>query len=317
MPKVWTNETGEVGDRSRGGPRLRQVCMFNGCEKPHDADGRCGTHRAFFDRNGRDGGKVQCVEVIDGERCKTKTKAFIGEESTARCSKHRRPYCRVRRCPFLAINASAELCDGHRQARRAGRELLPLNSSYGRRKPEGMDALAWFAKLIAVSEEHPHCWTWRGPNNGRYGSFTVAGENCLAHRWSVEHIGGVNLGDEDQVDHDCRNKLCVHPGHLKVLSVVEHHQVERHRNAVLKEAGEGVIWGADPEAGIAGSVAFQFALKHGLPFKTENITREVAPRGAPIIEAEAEELSHHLQGRETWLRGQGLTEESYCIPETR
>jgi hypothetical protein len=61
------------------------------------------------------------------------------------------------------------------------------------------------------------CWLWTASISGKYGSFS----NGLAHRFSYELHGGVLIDGMD-IDHRCRNRLCVNPEHLE--------QVDRKEN---------------------------------------------------------------------------------------
>lgn len=59
------------------------------------------------------------------------------------------------------------------------------------------------------------CWLWTGPKvNSGYG---LMGGRMLAHRWSHEHFIGP-IPEGMQVDHSCRQKLCVNPAHLEAVS---------------------------------------------------------------------------------------------------
>lgn len=62
------------------------------------------------------------------------------------------------------------------------------------------------------------CWWWTGAHNGkRYGSMRVGDTHKLAHRYSYELLVG-SIADGMQIDHLCRNKLCVNPVHLEVVT---------------------------------------------------------------------------------------------------
>jgi len=70
----------------------------------------------------------------------------------------------------------------------------------------------------------PYCWLWQGAlNNSGYGSFRGVG----AHRWAYEHFrDAIPAGFE--IDHLCRNKACVNPDHLELVS---------HRENSLRSGG--------------------------------------------------------------------------------
>lgn len=78
-----------------------------------------------------------------------------------------------------------------------------------------------FAKKVVYLGE---CWLWVGAVNGRsptkmnYGQFRDAnGRRCPAHRFAYElFIGPIPHGLD--VDHLCRQSLCVNPWHLEPVT---------------------------------------------------------------------------------------------------
>lgn len=62
------------------------------------------------------------------------------------------------------------------------------------------------------------CWQWKRSLNSRgYGLISERGVVLLAHRVSYElHVGAIPEGL--QIDHLCRNKACVNPGHLEPVT---------------------------------------------------------------------------------------------------
>jgi len=61
------------------------------------------------------------------------------------------------------------------------------------------------------------CWLWRSASNGRYGVFWLGGRNVSAHRLAYEWLWG-KIPSELQIDHLCRNRLCVNPLHLEAVT---------------------------------------------------------------------------------------------------
>ncbi len=63
------------------------------------------------------------------------------------------------------------------------------------------------------------CWLWTGGVAGKtgYGKFFVNGQYDCAHRVSYkEFVGPIPSGLE--IDHLCRNRICVNPGHLEPVT---------------------------------------------------------------------------------------------------
>lgn len=67
------------------------------------------------------------------------------------------------------------------------------------------------------------CWIWYGAKAktkwGDYGLCCLSDTNrtCRAHRWSYEYFVGP-IPDGLQLDHKCRNTLCVNPEHLEPVT---------------------------------------------------------------------------------------------------
>jgi hypothetical protein len=64
----------------------------------------------------------------------------------------------------------------------------------------------------------PGCWQWQGkPMDTGYGGIRFGGKNRTAHRVSYElNTGPIPAGM--QIDHSCRNRLCVNPAHLRLVT---------------------------------------------------------------------------------------------------
>jgi hypothetical protein len=71
-------------------------------------------------------------------------------------------------------------------------------------------------------EKTDGCWIWRGATSGRgYGAFYLArGNKILAHRAAYQMVIGP-VPDGADLDHLCRNKMCVNPAHLEAVSHAE------------------------------------------------------------------------------------------------
>lgn len=69
-------------------------------------------------------------------------------------------------------------------------------------------------------EKSDECWFWRGSISGNgYGGFgSPRGVTPLAHRivWELTHCRSIPRGMT--VDHLCRNRACVNPAHLEIVT---------------------------------------------------------------------------------------------------
>jgi hypothetical protein len=66
------------------------------------------------------------------------------------------------------------------------------------------------------------CWLWTGylaGGNG-YGGITIENRQCLAHRVVYELLVGP-IPEGMELDHLCRNRCCVNPDHLEVVTKKE------------------------------------------------------------------------------------------------
>lgn len=69
------------------------------------------------------------------------------------------------------------------------------------------------------------CWEWTGwKQNYGYGMFSVISQDSrrclLAHRVSM-HLHGIELPDGKVCDHLCRNRKCVRPSHIRLVTQEE------------------------------------------------------------------------------------------------
>ena len=93
-------------------------------------------------------------------------------------------------------------------------------------------------KLAAYSEVMPNgCREWRrATNSSGYPQVCFNGKNHLAHRIAYElHVGP--LLDDMTIDHLCRNKICVEPSHLELVTLAENVQRQGRRDATHCKRG--------------------------------------------------------------------------------
>ena len=63
------------------------------------------------------------------------------------------------------------------------------------------------------------CWLWKGSlNYNGYGQFKLNNKVCKAHRVSYEHWNG-KIPNQLVINHICRNRQCVNPQHLEVVTI--------------------------------------------------------------------------------------------------
>lgn len=65
------------------------------------------------------------------------------------------------------------------------------------------------------------CWIWTASKDlDGYGRFFLEGRSISSHRFSYEHWNG-KIPDELQIDHICRNRACVNPEHMEIVTSKE------------------------------------------------------------------------------------------------
>lgn len=81
-----------------------------------------------------------------------------------------------------------------------------------------MSPMARFWAKVAKSDG---CWEWTACRSTTgYGRFRFEGRTWFAHRWLMESLRG-EIADGLDVDHLCRNRLCVRPDHLEIVTHAE------------------------------------------------------------------------------------------------
>jgi len=80
-------------------------------------------------------------------------------------------------------------------------------------------------RFIAKIKLNPEngCWEWQSTKKVGYGQFYLNKENprIRAHRFSYEYFTGKKIPYRLVIDHLCRNRGCVNPEHLEVVSTYE------------------------------------------------------------------------------------------------
>ncbi len=83
---------------------------------------------------------------------------------------------------------------------------------------EAVDITRFYDK---VSFEPNGCWLWKGAlDSYGYGAFKFAGGARKAHRvaWALD---GRSLPSDMTLDHVCRNRACVNPKHIELVTLRE------------------------------------------------------------------------------------------------
>ena len=79
-------------------------------------------------------------------------------------------------------------------------------------------ALERFSQKYTVDPE-TGCWVWTGYlDKDGYGQFWDGTTNGRAHRIALRLVGGKEIPEGKVTDHLCRNRACVNPAHLRVVT---------------------------------------------------------------------------------------------------
>lgn len=98
--------------------------------------------------------------------------------------------------------------------------------------PRWWTVLGRIMARVEVPEDETGCWSWTGPlsGNGRgrgYPRMCLDGQTVAVHRVMYTLYHGYVPGKK-QIDHVCRNRRCVNPAHLEMVT---HRENQRRRIA--------------------------------------------------------------------------------------
>jgi hypothetical protein len=102
------------------------------------------------------------------------------------------------------------------------------------------ELFAFFSKVSQVDETLRSCWEWTGAKDQHgYGRFGIRRKNRRAHvvAWVIEN-GPISEGLE--LDHLCRNRSCVRPDHMELVS----HRENLIRGDISRPRGTNGKWRA-------------------------------------------------------------------------
>lgn len=76
--------------------------------------------------------------------------------------------------------------------------------------------------FLKIEEDEHGCWIWKASgNDAGYGQFfPVKGVRVYVHRFSYLYFIG-EIPERHEIEHECRNRGCVNPFHLDVLTHIE------------------------------------------------------------------------------------------------
>jgi len=98
----------------------------------------------------------------------------------------------------------------------------------------------FLASYVVDANTGCHVWS-AGTTSDGYGSLWVRGAAMLAHRFAyVTYVR--ELSREEDLDHRCRNRLCVNTDHLRVATNQQNHENRSRTNPHSASGRRGVSW---------------------------------------------------------------------------
>lgn len=102
--------------------------------------------------------------------------------------------------------------------------LIAVQSSPNRFKNDLRDFWVLVSKEGTIPVHRPElgpCWPWTGTiATTGYGTFRLHGRNVATHRLSFQILKG-QIPKELVIDHLCRNRVCVNPNHMELVTNAE------------------------------------------------------------------------------------------------
>lgn len=97
----------------------------------------------------------------------------------------------------------------------ADKKFISGHQAFHSHEPRGH-----YKKTRYVVDEVTGCWNWALARNKKYGMAPVNSSPVGAHRFYYEEAKGL-IPDGLEIDHVCRNTLCVNPDHLEAVTHAE------------------------------------------------------------------------------------------------
>ncbi len=92
-----------------------------------------------------------------------------------------------------------------------------------------MDGEERFYSKIKFSGE-TQCWLWKGTKfSSGYGAFKIKGKTWRAHKFSYILFNG-KIPEKLILHHKCKNKLCMNPKHMELVTPKKHTRVSTDHN---------------------------------------------------------------------------------------
>jgi len=83
------------------------------------------------------------------------------------------------------------------------------------------NSLLRFVDKVDIIESDDDCWNWMGNTRLGYGVFWFCNKSITAHRFAYWiFVGPIDIGKV--IHHECKNRLCCNPRHLKQITHSEH-----------------------------------------------------------------------------------------------
>lgn len=109
------------------------------------------------------------------------------------------------------------------------------------RRAEIRDRILACVEMVDAGFETP-CWLWTLADSGTgrgggYPRMKLNARTCAVHKVSFVNEHGYVPGNK-QIDHKCRNRRCVNPDHLEMVSHIENQKRRARARRFTAEAAE-------------------------------------------------------------------------------